>query len=51
MGEACVRVFELEAWLWMSLLWIAVVLALVSGAQYLMRAQTKVADGAIAKAL
>ena len=44
--------FALDAtWLWMSLLWIAVVLALVSGAQYLMRAQAKVVDGATAQAL
>ena len=44
--------FAVDAkWLWMSLLWIAVVLAVVSGAQYLMRAQAEVADGAPAQAL
>jgi CDP-diacylglycerol--glycerol-3-phosphate 3-phosphatidyltransferase len=44
--------FAVDAtWLWMTLLWIAVVLALVSGAQYLRRTHAEVADGAIAKAV
>jgi CDP-diacylglycerol--glycerol-3-phosphate 3-phosphatidyltransferase len=42
--------FALDAtWLWTSLLWIAVVLALMSGAQYLLRTRAEVADGATAQ--
>jgi CDP-diacylglycerol--glycerol-3-phosphate 3-phosphatidyltransferase len=42
--------FALDAtWFWKSLLWIAVVLALLSGAQYLRRTHAEVADGATAR--
>jgi CDP-diacylglycerol--glycerol-3-phosphate 3-phosphatidyltransferase len=44
--------FALDAtWLWKALLWIAVGLALVSGAQYLLRTHAEVADGATAQAI
>jgi CDP-diacylglycerol--glycerol-3-phosphate 3-phosphatidyltransferase len=44
--------FAVDAkWLWNSLLWIAVVLALVSGAQYLRHTHAQVADGVTAPAL
>jgi CDP-diacylglycerol--glycerol-3-phosphate 3-phosphatidyltransferase len=44
--------FALDAtWLWKALLWVAVVLALLSGARYLRHTHAEVTDGATARAL